>query len=92
MGSVNPTGEFMDDMCPGPWNVCVLARTGKNGALEFIGTAEEALRKLKSNWFRPGPAFALAVESCQDVVRSWAPSYLARIAFEEAVREAGLHL
>lgn len=82
----------MDDMCPGPWNVCVLARTGKNGALEFIGTAEEALRKLKSNWPRPGPAFALAVESCQDVVRSWAPSYLARIAFEEAVREAGLHL
>nr|WP_081647251.1 DUF982 domain-containing protein [Rhizobium grahamii] len=60
----------------------MLARTGKSGALEFIGTAEEALRKLKSDWPRPGPAFALAVESCEDVVRSKRGGSILREAYD----------
>ncbi|WHO73757.1 DUF982 domain-containing protein [Rhizobium sp. BT03] len=44
------------------------------------------------NWPRPERAYRHARESCQDVVRGWAPTYVARMAFEEAVKEAGLHL
>ncbi len=80
----------MEERCPGPWNVCVLMRTGRDGAVEFVGTAKEALAKLRKDWPIRGPGFARAIETCQDAVRNWSPSYLARIAFEEAVREAGL--
>ncbi|EJZ20963.1 hypothetical protein RCCGEPOP_12450 [Rhizobium sp. Pop5] len=70
----------------------MLLRTGNHGAVEFIATAEDALAKLHDNWPRPERAYRHAVESCQDVVRGWAPTYVARMAFEEAVKEAGLHL
>ncbi|GAA3092796.1 DUF982 domain-containing protein [Rhizobium viscosum] len=83
---------IVNKVSPSPWNVCVLARTGKHGAVEFIGTAADTLEKLRDNWPRPGRAYRHALDSCQDVIRGWAPSYLARTAFEEVVKEAGLHL
>lgn len=82
----------MSKVSPGPWNVCVLTRTGKHGAVEFIGTAADALERLRNNWPQPERAHRNALESCQDVVRGWAPTYLARMAFEEAVKEAGFDL
>nr|WP_244480434.1 DUF982 domain-containing protein [Rhizobium sp. Root1220] len=75
---------------PGPWNECVLARTGASGGLEFVGTTRRAAALLANKWPSDGPAFRTAVQTCNDVLRSWLPTYLARISFEEAVREASL--
>jgi hypothetical protein len=84
----------MKGKCPnqGPWNECVVARTRKDGELQFIGTAKRAATLLAGDWPVKGRAFEAAVAACNDVLKGWSPTYLARIAFEEAVKEAGLRI
>lgn len=74
----------------GPWNECVIVRTAGEGRLEFIGTSKRAADLLAGGWPVKGPAFEAAVASCSDVLKGWSPTYVARLAFERAVREAGL--
>jgi len=79
-----------DDLSPGPWNVCVLVRSAEHGGFEFVSSARQALARLADRWPVRESAYRHAVATCGDVLKSWSPSYLARIAFEDAVREAGL--
>ncbi len=79
-----------DDISPGPWNVCVVVRRTENVGMTFVSTAKHAALLLANEWPVKGPAFQDAVSVCAEVMKSWSPTYLARIAFDEAVKEAGL--
>jgi hypothetical protein len=77
----------------GPWNECVLVAARPDGGVEFVSTAKQAAAMLCDKWpAKRGPAFQEAVAACNEVMQSYAPSYLARVAFESAVKEAGLWL
>ena len=74
----------------GPWNECVLF-SRPDGKIEFVSTAKQAAAILRDRWVGlRGPAFHSAAAACEEVMRKFAPTYVARVAFELALREAGI--
>ncbi|MBP1887493.1 DUF982 domain-containing protein [Sinorhizobium mexicanum] len=77
-------------MSAGPWNECVVVRSGEGG-LAFVSTTSEALALLQEAWpQRRGPAYHTAVAACEEVLSGHLPAYVARITFLDASREAGI--
>ncbi|MCA1408103.1 DUF982 domain-containing protein [Ensifer sp. IC3342] len=77
-------------MSAGPWSECVVVRS-RDGSLAFVSTTSEALSMLQEAWpQRKGPAYHAAVGACEEVLNGHLPPYVARIAFLDACREAGI--
>lgn len=77
-------------MSAGPWSECVVVRSGE-GSLVFVSTTSEALSLLQEAWpQRKGPAYHAAVGACEEVLNGHLAPYVARIAFLDASREAGI--
>ncbi|MFD2342610.1 DUF982 domain-containing protein [Sinorhizobium terangae] len=77
-------------MSAGPWSECVVVRSG-DGTLVFVSTTSEALAMLQEAWpRRKGPAYHAAVSACEEVLSGHLAPYVARIAFLDASREAGI--
>ncbi|MBD9638965.1 DUF982 domain-containing protein [Ensifer sp. ENS07] len=58
----------------------------------LVGSASEASTVLRDNWSgsRSGPAYQAALSTCLEAMNGHLPGYMARLAFEEAAREAGV--
>ncbi|NRP21872.1 hypothetical protein LPJGGPFB_05131 [Ensifer adhaerens] len=76
---------------PGPWNEPVLIQLPDAQNAEIVANAREAHEILSRRWpaHSTGASYTSALAACSQVLSGNAPAYLSRIAFVNAVEEAG---
>ncbi|CAN7739838.1 DUF982 domain-containing protein [Ensifer sp. ENS03] len=77
---------------PAPWNESVVISLLNADHEVLVGSASEAVAVLRNDWSgsRSGPAYQAALTTCLEAMNGHLPGYMARLAFEEAAREAGV--
>ncbi|WP_077967197.1 DUF982 domain-containing protein [Ensifer adhaerens] len=77
---------------PAPWNESVVISLPNVDHEVLVGSASEAIAVLRNNWSgsRSGPAYQVALTTCLEAMNGHLPGYMARLAFEEAARDAGV--
>lgn len=77
---------------PAPWNESVVIGLPDAGHERLIASARQAKAVLLNDWAgsRSRPAYQAALAACREAMNGHVPGYVARLAFEEAARDAGL--
>lgn len=77
---------------PAPWNESVVIGLPDAGCERLVASAREAKAVLLNDWTgsRSRPAYQAALTACREAMNGHVPGYVARLAFEEAARDAGV--